>query len=141
MRRRRFRPACHLRGFGRRGLGIGGGGEEEGAVERYGRGGVRKLVQLDSCREMLYRDDDRVDEDSASNAVCETFKLVAEEERYPWSFPEGTFDLVVSSMAFHWVNDLPKLLLEIKVSLIGDLGVFDCAEREMHCVCQCWNMD
>lgn len=87
-------------------------------VTKYGRGGVRKLVQLDSCREMLHRDD-RDEDASASEAVCETYKLVADEERHPWSFPEGTFDLVISSMAFHWINDLPKLLLEIKVSSFG----------------------
>jgi SAM-dependent methyltransferase len=51
-----------------------------------------------------------------TKTTCETYKLVADYESYPWSFPDGTFDLVVSSMAFHWVNDLPKLLLEIKVS-------------------------
>ena len=87
------------------------------------RGGVRKLVQLDSCYEMLHRDeydDDAVRLRSNSNdglSSCETYKLVADEEGYPWSFPDGTFDLVISSMAMHWVNDLPKMLLEIKVSV------------------------
>jgi SAM-dependent methyltransferase len=70
---------------------------------------------------MLHRDDGDEGGNTASTAVCETYKLVADEERHPWSFPDGTFDLVISSMAFHWVNDLPKLLLEIKVSSFGVL--------------------
>ncbi|KAL7437828.1 hypothetical protein ACHAXM_005853 [Skeletonema potamos] len=51
--------------------------------------------------------------------ICETYKLVAEEEG-PFPFPDGTFDLVISSMAFHWINDLPRLLTEIKRVLKPD---------------------
>lgn len=80
-----------------------------------GRGGVRKLVQVDPCSEMLHRDElIRERKDSVSH-LCETYKLVADYETYPWSFPDGTFDLVISSMTFHWVNDLPRLLMEVKV--------------------------
>uniref|UniRef100_A0A7S4R6L3 Methyltransferase type 11 domain-containing protein n=3 Tax=Ditylum brightwellii TaxID=49249 RepID=A0A7S4R6L3_9STRA len=50
---------------------------------------------------------------------CGTYKLVADEEaRMP--FPDGTFDLVISSTALHWVNDLPNMLLEIKRVLKPD---------------------
>ena len=111
----------------------GGGGDENDVVQYSGRGGVRKLVQLDSCSAMLHRDDDVVhhyantntatdtnDSSSASNTtICETYKLVAEEEG-PFPFPDGTFDLVISSMAFHWINDLPRLLTEIKRVLKPD---------------------
>ena len=85
------------------------------------RGGVRKLVQMDACEDMLHRDEmmkQTMTAVTSSATACETYKLVADYETYPWSFPDGTFDLVISSMAFHWVNDLPKLLMEIKVSYI-----------------------
>ena len=98
--------------------------EDEGqddVMHAGGRGGVRKLVRMDSCSAMLHRDDifeesmgGNADGSSPTNVICETYKLVAEEED-PFPFPDGTFDLVISSMAFHWVNDLPKLLSEIKV--------------------------
>jgi SAM-dependent methyltransferase len=82
-----------------------------------GRGGVRKLVQVDQCQDMLHRDE-AVRQTLPAASQCETYKLVTDYDIYPWSFPDGTFDLVVSSMAFHWVNDLPKLLMEIKVGTL-----------------------
>lgn len=61
---------------------------------------------------MLHRDDN--DKHFPGSERCGTYKLVADEEsKLP--FPDGTFDLVLSSAALHWVNDLPNLLLEIKV--------------------------
>mmetsp|Transcript_8334 Transcript_8334/g.13734 ORF Transcript_8334/g.13734 Transcript_8334/m.13734 type:complete len:428 (-) Transcript_8334:96-1379(-) len=100
----------------------GDGGTEN--VLYSGRGGVRKLVQLDSCSAMLHRDDGYAtttanNDSSSSKTICETYKLVAEEEG-PFPFPDGTFDLVISSMAFHWINDLPRLLTEIKRVLKPD---------------------
>jgi NADH dehydrogenase [ubiquinone] 1 alpha subcomplex assembly factor 5 len=88
-------------------------------IQYTGRGGVRKLVQLDSCSAMLHRNDDYItpstqsSSSSSSSTICETYKLVTDEEG-PFPFPDGTFDLVISSMAFHWINDLPRLLTEIK---------------------------
>lgn len=76
-----------------------------------GIGGVRKLVQLDASEEMLHRDEN----DPVEGAErCGTYRLVAdEEERLP--FPDGTFDLVISSISMHWVNDLPGLFADVKV--------------------------
>ena len=85
------------------------------------RGGVRKLVQMDACEDMLHRDEmmkQTVTAVTSNTTACETYKLVADYETYSWSFPDGTFDLVISSMTFHWVNDLPKLFTEIKVSYV-----------------------
>ena len=74
-----------------------------------GIGGVRKLVQLDSSELMLYCNDDRPVEGLER---CGTYKMVAEEEeRLP--FPDGTFDLVVSNVAMHWINELPAVMKEI----------------------------
>jgi ubiquinone/menaquinone biosynthesis C-methylase UbiE len=39
-------------------------------------------------------------------------RLVLDEELLP--FAENTFDLVVSSLSLHWVNDLPKALTEVR---------------------------
>jgi len=106
----------------------GNDGDDNASV--VGRGGVRKLVQMDSCPAMLHRDDafskgtgDATDGTNGPTnaAVCETYKLAADpDENAPLPFPDGTFDLVISSMAFHWVNDLPKLLSEVERVLKPD---------------------
>ncbi|XP_052749041.1 arginine-hydroxylase NDUFAF5, mitochondrial isoform X1 [Galleria mellonella] len=48
-------------------------------------------------------------------------KLVMDEENI--DFPENSLDLVVSSLALHWVNDLPGCFDKIMKSLMPD-GVF-----------------
>ncbi|KAJ8394104.1 hypothetical protein AAFF_G00049090 [Aldrovandia affinis] len=47
--------------------------------------------------------------------------VLADEEFLP--FKENTFDLVVSSMSFHWINDLPGAFRQIQQVLRPD-GVF-----------------
>jgi len=47
--------------------------------------------------------------------------LVADEEALP--FAEGAFDLIVSSLSLHWVNDLPGTLVQIRRALRPD-GLF-----------------
>eukprot|EP01041_Mallomonas_annulata_P011913 gene11913-24955_t len=47
--------------------------------------------------------------------------LVADEENLP--FRDHTFDLVMSSMAMHWVNDIPQYLRKVKSILKPD-GAF-----------------
>ncbi|XP_039176406.1 arginine-hydroxylase NDUFAF5, mitochondrial isoform X2 [Crotalus tigris] len=47
--------------------------------------------------------------------------IIADEEFLP--FKENTFNLVVSSLSLHWVNDLPKALHEVHRVLKPD-GVF-----------------
>ncbi len=86
-----------------------------------GIGGVRKLVMLDSCEEMLHRDDDDMKENLSKEEKdrCGVYHMVTDEEgRLP--FPDGTFDLVMSSAAMHWVNDLPELWREIRRVLKPD---------------------
>ena len=39
-------------------------------------------------------------------------RLQVDEEYLP--FPPNTFDLVVSSLALHWVNDLPGCLSQVR---------------------------
>ncbi|XP_057358697.1 arginine-hydroxylase NDUFAF5, mitochondrial isoform X1 [Manis pentadactyla] len=50
-----------------------------------------------------------------------TISVLADEEFLP--FRENTFDLVVSSLSLHWVNDLPRALEQIHYVLKPD-GVF-----------------
>ncbi|XP_010887549.2 arginine-hydroxylase NDUFAF5, mitochondrial isoform X1 [Esox lucius] len=50
-----------------------------------------------------------------------TYCVMADEEFLP--FKENTFDLVVSSMSLHWINDLPGALRQINQVLKPD-GVF-----------------
>ncbi|XP_061220739.1 arginine-hydroxylase NDUFAF5, mitochondrial isoform X2 [Neopsephotus bourkii] len=58
---------------------------------------------------------------NAVESEVPTVSVVADEEFLP--FKEDTFDLVVSSLSLHWVNDLPKAFREIHQVLKPD-GVF-----------------
>jgi NADH dehydrogenase [ubiquinone] 1 alpha subcomplex assembly factor 5 len=69
------------------------------------------MVLLDSSYEMLHVDDEIPLEEGAEQR-CEAYRLHADEEdKLP--FPDGTFDLVLSSQSLHWVNDLPNLFKEV----------------------------
>ncbi|XP_048456531.1 arginine-hydroxylase NDUFAF5, mitochondrial isoform X2 [Rhincodon typus] len=50
-----------------------------------------------------------------------TYRVLADEEFLP--FKENTFDLILSSLSLHWVNDLPRAFKQIHSSLKPD-GVF-----------------
>ena len=76
-----------------------------------GIGGVRKMVMLDSSEEMLNSNDDCGYEVEGSHR-CNVYKLNADEED-TLPFPDGTFDIVMSSQSIHWVNDLPSLFQEV----------------------------
>ena len=79
-----------------------------------GIGGIRKLVQLDSSYHMLHREQKEFEHER-----CDTYKMhVDEEEKLP--FPDGTFDIVLSSGSLHFVNDLPFLFKEVKRVLKPD---------------------
>jgi SAM-dependent methyltransferase len=75
-----------------------------------GRGGIETLVQCDLSPAM------------ASHARDTGWPALAtDEEALP--FAEHTFDLVFSSLALHWVNDVPGALLQIRQCLRPD-GLF-----------------
>ena len=70
---------------------------------------------------MLYRDENTpVD----GGDRCDSYRMVADEEEL-LPFPDGTFDLVISSQALHWVNNLPRLFQEAKVRKIQAWGSFN----------------
>lgn len=68
------------------------------------RPGVQQLVSCDLSREMVRR---------ASGLA-----VVGDEEALP--FADGAFDLVVSCLSLHWVNDLPGTLVQVRRSLAPD---------------------
>jgi len=72
-----------------------------------GRGGVETLIACDLSEAMARR--------AARPAV------VADEEWLP--FADGVFDLVLSNLSLHWVNDLPGALVQIRRALRPD-GLF-----------------
>jgi SAM-dependent methyltransferase len=84
------------------------GGEIAAALR--GRGGVRTLVQCDLSTRMARR--------AAANG---NQTLAADEEVLPFA-PES-FDLVISGLSLHWVNDLPGCLLQVRQCLKPD-GLF-----------------
>ena len=89
---------------------------EEALQGEGGIGGVRKLVQLDSSPLMLHRDEHIP---VKGGNLCSSYRLAAdEEEKFP--FPDGTFDLVISSTSLHWVNDLPGVFREVRRVLKPD---------------------
>ncbi len=57
------------------------------------------------------------------NSKTNNFKVLANEEFLP--FKDESFDLIVSNLALHWVNDLPGSLIQIKRIL--KKGGFFCA--------------
>ncbi|KAM6082162.1 arginine-hydroxylase NDUFAF5, mitochondrial isoform 2-T2 [Chlamydotis macqueenii] len=73
---------------------------------------VEKLIQVDIAENALK---------NAVESEIPTVNVVADEEFLP--FKEDTFDLVVSSLSLHWVNDLPRAFREIHQVLKPD-GVF-----------------
>ena len=71
-----------------------------------GRGGIETLVQCDPA------------EPFASRAGEVGPAVVAEEDLLP--FAAGRFDLVLSALSLHWVNDLPGALVQIRQALKPD---------------------
>jgi SAM-dependent methyltransferase len=88
-------------------LGCHGG---EIAATLRNRGGIETLVQCDLSVGMARR--------ARANG---RLTIAADEEMLPFA-PES-FDLVISDLSLHWVNDLPGCLLQVRQSLKSD-GLF-----------------
>ena len=82
----------------------------DGSPNGGGIGGVRKLVQLDTAETLLHRDANLEFEGSHR---CDSYRMHVGDEEGRLPFPDGTFDLVMSSCFLHWVNDLPRVFAEI----------------------------
>jgi SAM-dependent methyltransferase len=79
------------------------------ATRLKGRFGVERLVAADLSPAM------------ACLAGAADLRVAADEEMLP--FAASRFDLVVSNLSLHWVNDLPGALLQIRRTLKPD-GLF-----------------
>lgn len=95
------------------------------------RGGVERLVSCDLAQGMA----------EAARQQGRGPALVADEESLP--FAEDSFDLVLSNLALHWVNDLPGTLVQIRrclkpdrlflASLFGGESLWQLREILMEC--------
>jgi NADH dehydrogenase [ubiquinone] 1 alpha subcomplex assembly factor 5 len=85
------------------------------------RGGVKTLIQCDSSLAMVTAAQNLAVNDSVKALDLDVHSLVVDEEHLP--FAEDKFDLAMSSLSLHWVNDLPGALAQVKHSLKPD-GVF-----------------
>lgn len=72
-----------------------------------GRNGIEQMVGVDLSHTQLQQD-----QNSPALKIC------ADEEWLP--LKEGAFDLIASSFALHWVNDLPGTLIQINRALKPD---------------------
>mmetsp|Transcript_13636 Transcript_13636/g.43552 ORF Transcript_13636/g.43552 Transcript_13636/m.43552 type:complete len:346 (+) Transcript_13636:1-1038(+) len=92
-----------------------------------GRGGITSILQLDASAEMAKRAEAAAAAAvEAAGADPEGTKLrvetrVADEEAV--ELPAETFDLVMSNLSLHWVNDLPSVFAKVRAALKPD-GVF-----------------
>jgi NADH dehydrogenase [ubiquinone] 1 alpha subcomplex assembly factor 5 len=75
------------------------------------RGGIETLIQCDLSPAMAQR----------AKAAVDRLSLAADEEFLP--FAEASFDLVLSCLSLHWVNDLPGALVQARRCLRPD-GLF-----------------
>ncbi|KAG7385147.1 NADH dehydrogenase [ubiquinone] 1 alpha subcomplex assembly factor 5 [Phytophthora boehmeriae] len=97
-------------------LGCGSGHLYKNLSVDDGLGGVKKLIQCDSAEKLLLRD-----ELETESTALETSRLAVDEEFLP--FPKQHFDLVMSSLSMHWVNDLDSTFRQVLETLKPD-GAF-----------------
>ncbi|KAM6144399.1 arginine-hydroxylase NDUFAF5, mitochondrial isoform 2-T2 [Erethizon dorsatum] len=86
-----------------------------------GRGYIAQHLNKETIGKFFQTD---IAENALKNSLeteIPTVSILADEEFLP--FQENTFDLVVSSLSLHWVNDLPRALEQIHYVLKPD-GVF-----------------
>ena len=74
-----------------------------------GHGGVEQLVRCDQSMRMV------------GAGECRSALVVADEECLPYA--PHSFDLIISCLSLHWVNDLPGALIQIRRALKPD-GLF-----------------
>ena len=85
-----------------------------------GIGGISELVQCDMANSPEDLNDHMTE--GIIPGLVQTSKLLCDEEG-SFPFPDHSFDLVLSSLNLHWVNDLPASLIRIKKVLKPD-GAF-----------------
>ncbi|KAL7138279.1 hypothetical protein ABFS83_10G152300 [Erythranthe nasuta] len=84
-----------------------------------GRGGIEKLIMMDTSHDMVKLC--KQTEQSSPNENVETSFVVADEEFLP--VKESSLDLVISCLGLHWTNDLPGAMIQSRLALKPD-GLF-----------------
>ncbi|XP_021851263.1 putative methyltransferase At1g22800, mitochondrial [Spinacia oleracea] len=84
-----------------------------------GRGGIEKLIMMDSSIDMVKSCKDA--EKDMPDQNVETSFVVGDEEFLP--VKESSLDLVVSCLGLHWTNDLPGAMIQSRLALKPD-GLF-----------------
>jgi NADH dehydrogenase [ubiquinone] 1 alpha subcomplex assembly factor 5 len=77
---------------------------------------ITELICADSSESLLYRDADLPFNTSTPMKI--TRHVLNDEETVP--FGAGSFDMVMSSLSLHWINDLPGVLTQINHLLKPD---------------------
>nr|POE58284.1 putative methyltransferase at1g22800 [Quercus suber] len=91
------------------------------AVRRLlgGRGGIEKLIMMDTSYDMIKLCKDT--EKDVHNENIETSYVVGDEEFLP--LKESSVDVVLSCLGLHWTNDLPGSMIQCRLALKPD-GIF-----------------
>ncbi|KAM7217144.1 hypothetical protein V8F06_007435 [Rhypophila decipiens] len=79
---------------------------------------ISELVAADSSSTLLYRDADTLPDGEVGEGMKLTRQVLGDEENLP--FEPQSFDLVLSSLSMHWINDLPGYLAQINNVLKPD---------------------
>lgn len=80
-------------------------------------------LDLDFSEKMLYRDQEYWEEWRKAAQLDNIVPAVGPIDGSRLPYDDHSFDIVISSMSMHWVNDLPNFLKEVKRILKPD-GVF-----------------
>ncbi|CAM9125654.1 unnamed protein product, partial [Discosporangium mesarthrocarpum] len=95
---------------------------KRGPNGKGGVGGIERLVQADMSEQALLQGMYYGRSGGEQGDVkVETCRVLADEEFLP--FKPGSFDLVLSNLSLHWVNDLPGSMSQVKQVLKPD-GAF-----------------
>lgn len=89
------------------------------AEEQQLHGGVTSLTQCDMSKALVEESQRRAGQER--ECPWQTQYTVANEEKLP--FEPYSFDVVLSCLALHWVNDLPLALFNVR-HMLKDDGVF-----------------
>ena len=83
-----------------------------------GVGGIQHLTQLDTVEIQ-----EEMQQQCENKNVFVSSNKILSDIGGTLPFDKHSFDLILSSMSMHWINDLPRCLLQIKDILKPD-GVF-----------------
>lgn len=88
-----------------------------------GIGGITELIQCDIVKDSLIGNQSCVENCNSRESMLTSTSFFSIDDEPPLPFQEKSFDLVLSSLSLHWVNDLPSMLNQIKQVLKPD-GAF-----------------